>query len=49
MRPLPWLPLALALGVAENPLGVQLRVERDEPGKGATAWCRSSSPSPSAS
>jgi VWFA-related protein len=25
---------ALALGVAENPLGVELRVERDEPGKG---------------
>jgi VWFA-related protein len=26
---------ALTLGVAENPLGVQLRVERDEPGKGS--------------
>jgi len=25
---------ALALGVAENPMGVELRVERDEPGKG---------------
>ncbi len=26
---------ALSFGVAENPLGVQLRVERDEPGKGS--------------